>query len=600
MIPTLDALLKHGCISDLDYHFTLTVARIGNEDDPLVLLGATAASRFTNMGHICANIEALAGKPVEPAEGEPMEEWTWPDARSWRTALEGSSLVSSGDESPAPLVLTEDGGLYLYRYWNYQKRLADQLRMRAAKEIAAVDENLFAKSIKRLFPRPRTQEKDDEHRLAAHMALRNRLSIVSGGPGTGKTSAVVRILALLIEQADLHGHDRPAIVLMAPTGKAAALLTESIRKAKNASGAMALNCPDDITAAIPEQASTIHRALGSRFDNSTQFRHHGDNPLPADVVVVDEASMIDLPLMTKLAEAAKPNARLLLLGDKDQLTSVGAGAILGDMYHAFSSQGSRYSHCITHFTHSYRFDATNGIGNLARAINRGDADEAIALLDDPHVEEVTLLPMSLPLGTALLKNAIEPFIPDLSRHFEHTEPEACLAAQTAFRILCAHRRGPAGAETVNRVTESLLGNSGHIRSGETWYAGKPIIVNQNDYQIELFNGDVGILGAGNGTSGDLQAFFAKPDGTIRRIAPSRLPAHDTVYAMTVHKSQGSEFNRVLVILPDRPSPVLTRELLYTAVTRAKEKVVIFASEKIIRAAIQTRVQRASGLANLLE
>jgi exodeoxyribonuclease V alpha subunit len=599
MIPTLDALLKNHYLSDLDYHFALTAARISGEEDPLVLLGAAVASRFTNIGHICANISVLAGESIETAEGEPMEDFNWPDATSWRKAIEGSPMVARGDNSAAPLVLAEDDGLYLYRYWIYQKRLANQLRIRASQEITNLDEKTLTDGINRLFPSPEAQGKIDEQRLAARMILKNILAVVSGGPGTGKTSAVVKILALLIEQAAFLGRERPAILLMAPTGKAAARLTESIRKTKNASGAMALDCQSEITSSIPEEASTIHRALGSRFDKPTQFRYHADNPLPAEVVVVDEASMVDLALMTKLVEAVKPNARLILLGDKDQLTSVGAGAILGDIYNAFSSQVSPYQHCIVHFTHSYRFNATSGMGNLARAINRGDADKALAYLNDPQIKEVELIHMPQPLKTASLRSVIEPFVSDLSRHFEHTDPKECLAIQSAFRILCAHRHGLAGAVTVNQMTESILRDKGLIRSGADWYAGRPIIINQNDYQIELFNGDVGVLGAGDGASGDLHALFSKIDGGIRRIAPSRLPSHDTVYAMTVHKSQGSEFDRVLVILPDRPSPVVTRELLYTAVTRAKKKLFLFSSEETIRAAIQTRVQRASGLTNQL-
>ncbi len=599
MIPTLDTLLAINYLSDLDHHFALTAARISGEQDPLVLLGAAVASRFTNMGHICANIDQLAGESIDMAEGEPMEDLSWPDATSWRTAIESSAMVTDNDKSPAPLVLTEDGGLYLYRYWNYQQRLAHQLHIRASQGIAAVDEETLTNGINRLFPAADVPGESDEQQHAARMALRNRLSIVSGGPGTGKTSVVVKILALLMEQADSLGCDRPAIALMAPTGKAAARLTESIRRAKTATGPGALDCRSEIVSAIPEEAATIHRLLGARFDQPTQFRYGADNPLPAEVVVVDESSMIDLALITKLIEAVKPTARLILLGDKDQLTSVGAGAILGDIYNAFSSGTSRFAHCISHFTHSYRFDSSSGMGNLARAINQGAADKAIAHLTDPSVTEVELIPVSKPLNAANLRRAIEPFVPDLSRLFAHTGPEECLAIQNGFRILCAHRHGITGAATVNEVTESILRQKGLIRSATDWYAGRPIIINQNDYQLKLFNGDVGILSE-NPTVGGLCAFFAKTDGEIRCIAPSRLPSHDTVYAMTVHKSQGSEFDRVLVILPDRPSPVLTRELLYTAVTRAKRKLFVLSSEAIVRTAIQTRIQRTSGLTNQLE
>ncbi len=626
MRPTLDRLILEGYLSELDKQFATTAARLAGDEDPISILGAAVASKFTTMGHVCADISTIAGRPVETSEGEVLKEVEWPELDLWVAALKKSEMVmQSRHPCHRPLVLDEGGQLYLYRYWRYQQDLAEALKSRSSLLAEDVDHKVLKKGLDRMFESEGREKNGsgDEQRIAALTAVLRRLAVIAGGPGTGKTFTVVKILALLLEQAEALGAKRPRILMMAPTGKAAARLTESIRSAKDASKGPGLLCAPSLKAAIPEQATTIHRALGTRIQRPTHFKYHADNPLPADIVVVDEASMIDLPLMTKLLYAVMPTARLILLGDKDQLTSVGAGAILGDICKGDSKTGTidmvssaagwtdngigkvdskkacGMDHCIVHLRHSYRFGPLSGINNLARAINHGEVDQALGYLQDDAQKDVVLIEPPSPLTARGLENTIKGFVSEYQKYLGQTDPQEQLALFGAFRILSPHRRGIVGVDTLNQIVLKILQEGGHVVVDRDWYVGRPVMVTRNDYQIGLFNGDVGVIGQKETGSNDRRVFFADGEKGVRSLVLSRLPPHETVFAMTIHKSQGSEFDRVLVVLPEKDSPVVTRELLYTAVTRARKKVAIVATPKAIRNAIVSTVQRASGLSRAL-
>jgi exodeoxyribonuclease V alpha subunit len=544
-------------------------------------------------------------------------ESTTPAARAlsldeWIARLRGSPVVGRPGEF-RPLILDDEGRLYLYRYWDYERRLAESL-LALAGDASNVDEAQLRAGLDRYFPDPR----DTEQKLAAAMAVLRRLCVISGGPGTGKTTTVVKILALLAEQA--RG-EKLAIGLAAPTGKAAARVQDAIRTALDRLGLDA-----DVRAAMPLEAHTLHRLLGARPD-SIYYRHNRENPLPLDILVVDEASMADLALAAKLLEALPSRTRLILLGDKDQLASVEAGSVLGDIcaHCGVSAEFARrlarvsginirdiqvtqraaapLSDSIALLERSYRFGPESGIGTLARLINEGKGAEALALLKagshaDIGWRAIREADLRASLATRVIERLHEYF------HAVRTSrtPQEIFARFNEFRVLCAHRTGFAGVAAANRMIEEALDAERLIDARHAWYAGRPVMITRNDYNLRLFNGDVGITLPDAEAEGRLRVYFpggesASPDSRrgLRRFAPARLPVHETVYAMTIHKSQGSEFGYVLMVLPDEPSPVLTRELLYTGLTRAMKHVEIWAWEATFLAAIERRLERASAL-----
>ena len=600
MIPTIEDLFSNGYLSRLDLHFARAMGRLANEQDDTVLLAAALCSRFIANGHVCVDLKALAKGPVVGHDGE-LPGLRWPADPQWRAAVKASPLTA-GDGRAAPLVLDKGGRLYLARYWQYQQFLVRSLLERVGHPGETMAPDLLEESLDRLFPPSVDLSGPDMQRMAARVSLDRHLTVISGGPGTGKTATVVKILALAIEQAMAAGKGIPHILMAAPTGKAAARLREAVINAKAAEGAGALVCSDAVRMHIPEDAATIHRLLKVQYHRSNRFSHDADNPLAVDILIVDEASMVDLSLMANLVAAVPSHAHLILLGDKDQLASVEAGAILGDICTPPEGVGDSelsggIGPCIVNLTHSYRFDSTSGIGCLARAINRGDADEALAVLQDEARPEVMMID---PDDT----RRVEACIDALARQyygpcFDDGVNLMQLEQFTRFRILCAHRSGDDGVTALNaRVAASLKDYTG-IDTAREWYPGRPVMVTCNDYHLNLFNGDVGLIVKPDADTSRLSALFMDSDKKSRMILPARLPAHETVYAMTVHKSQGTEFDTVLLVLPRHASPVVTRELFYTAVTRARQKVVVVASRDIIRRAVLTRVQRASGLSGQL-
>lgn len=620
MSATIGRLAEAGVFSPLDRHFARTLGELAPGSHPDLLLGAAFASRAIAHGHVCADLRRIVERPPTDAEGQPIPEVEIPSMFAWVMALSsGTPLVGNGS-TPTPLVFDGDARLYLYRYHRYERMLADALASRAAGTIA-VDDALARATLSRLFAPQGGIAFDPRQREAAAVAALRRLTVLSGGPGTGKTTTVVRMLALL--QTLQLGAGRPPlrIALAAPTGKAAARLVESITAQQGA-----LDCDAEVKAAIVPHASTIHRLLGYRGGSATRFLHDASLPLAADVVVVDEASMVDLALMAKLVDAVPPSARLVLVGDKHQLASVEAGAILGDICDAgtrehtarsagFTAQlgglvgtpsesavagsSAAVGDCLVDLVQNHRFGPSSDIGRLADAIKHGRSDEAMSRLQSAiggQRGELTMVPMAdadtLP---AVLRG---PVLEGYREYLAHADPQARLDRLLRFRLLSPHRRGPFGVERLNHVVEQILAHAGHLQPSGPWYDGRPILVTSNDYTLGLFNGDVGVVC--RAVDGRLRAYFARPGGDgLRAFAPSRLPAVETVFAMTVHKSQGSEFDRVGLLVPRQISSLLTRELLYTAITRARRHVTLFGAAKVVADAIGKRIERASGLRDAL-
>ncbi len=542
----------------LDRELGNFLARVDPHFSEPVRQAVTLLSHAVRQGDVCIRLDELAGVEIAPGQSTP-------DPASWREALLKSDSVGRPGE-PCPLILDSGGRLYFQRYFDYEQSLADALTARlqnppeADFEIPS-DGGLLA-----------GLRLSDKQRQAALKALRNRFSIISGGPGTGKTTTIAGLLVLMLAQ-------KPdcRIVLAAPTGKAAARMRESLAQARS-------RFPTGMLDAVPDEALTLHRLLGYQPGRVT-FRHHADNPLPHDVVVVDEASMIDLALMKKLVDAVSPDARLVLLGDRHQLASVEAGAVFGELCR--TDADSPLARAAAFLDKSHRFDAARGIGRLAAAVNRGD-DQAVAALLRQGAPELTWFRPEQRKGgwgDIVMRHVRERLEAVGSAQ---TDAEA-LAALGGFQLLCAHVQGRFGVAGLTATIEGQPGLGGH------WYPGKPVLITENHYRTSLFNGDFGVCREDE--SGALRVVFSDPKGGApRSFSVARLPAHDTAWAITVHKSQGSEFDHVMLLLPENVSPVVTRELLYTAITRARSGFTLVANEDVLRHAVRHRVRPRSGLA----
>ncbi|PID45115.1 MAG: exodeoxyribonuclease V subunit alpha [Proteobacteria bacterium] len=493
-----------------------------------------------------------------------------------QTLLSQSPLVSLSANTP---LILEDGRLYLQRYWQYESRLVSNIQQRIQRvlEKPAQLEELLEKYFPSASPAPvlaatandAAEDEVDWQKEAASSCAQQAFSMITGGPGTGKTTTVLKILALLQE---LH-HGKLSIALAAPTGKAAMRLQQSLREGKQHLPALDAT----LQAAIPETVSTLHRLLGP-IHQSTQFRHHAGKPLSCDVLVVDEASMIDLALMSKLVDALHPQARLILLGDQDQLASVESGAVLGDLCASLPNQTLQLKK-------TWRFSGP--IKALATAVNQQQPRQAWQILQD-DAQQVANVVEGDPV--AYMQEHYQAYFQQIKHS---SDPKAALTTFSQFQVLAALRQGVTGVEGLNLALEKRL-QAQEIATYRTWYHGRPVMISRNDPALGLFNGDIGLC-LYDAERDQMRVWFEQADGQMRAVMPGRLPAHETVYAMTIHKSQGSEFPHVMIVLPEHDNPLLSGELLYTAITRAKAQVDIAALPAVFMKTVQRRVQRQSGL-----
>ncbi|UNK48309.1 exodeoxyribonuclease V subunit alpha [Lysobacter sp. S4-A87] len=608
----LEALYRAGALNTLDHAFAQSLRRLGRRDTSTDLFGADTPDTVLAAAALASQSVARGHAAFDPAQPSWLQDnaVAWPNARAWRDALQGSQWVSEpqADEIAAgdrPLVW-ENGLLYLRRYREYERRLGvGLLRIATARpRFDGVDGVawLFAT----LFPNAR---EGDRQARAAALALMQSLLLVTGGPGTGKTTTITRVLLLLIAQARHADLPPPRIALAAPTGRAAERMAESLRAAslqlRGLEGVDATLCD-----ALPVAASTLHRLLGT-IPGSPRFRHDAGNPLAFDVIVVDEASMVDLPLMCKLVEAVADGARLILLGDRDQLPSIEAGDVLaaitdaagegealpvslaqslqpllGDTATA-SPAGTPLSGHRVQLLRGYRQSQSLDLAPLADALRVGDADRTSELLRTNalagvHFHEGVTDPLVGPRRETLLSV--------WRGLLELDDPVVALQRASALRVLTALREGAQGAGVLNaRIEEALAG-----AHRDPYFHGRLLLVTENSYRHGLFNGDIGVCQ--RDAKGHTVAWFAGGSEGVRGFHPAALPAHTGAFAMTVHKAQGSEFDTVWLLLPRQDARTLSRELLYTAVTRARSELHVCASDAVLRAALARHAARVSGLA----
>ncbi|ASA55141.1 exodeoxyribonuclease V subunit alpha [Vibrio gazogenes] len=685
LAQSLASLAEKRVIRPLDQQFARFIAHQCSQDQAAVAWLAALVSYELGRGHICVPLVGDEGQVVRSqllfghAVTELHTVRDCVESLDWLAVLTRCPLIG---EPGSYLPLIFDGKrLYLQRYWFYEHQLALRLQGLSSPVLNDTAQTEYlAETLNQLFPRPydslfealqQVSSVGERQRLvceyldvvqesaldwtsidellqqasggsalsglntlvpesvclnwqkvAAAIALSRRFAVISGGPGTGKTTTVARLLAALVSQN--HAVQQKLVIkLVAPTGKAAARLTESISQAVER-----LTIPTEMKARIPTQASTLHRLLGA-IPNSAEFRHHQHNPLHVDLLVVDEASMIDLPMMYKLLMALPDHARLVLLGDKDQLASVEAGAVLGDIC-AFQTQGYSRSQ-ITQLARltgyqfasplphqdvppladslcllqkSYRFHARSGIGQLAKAVNSGDVSQLFQITQQSYADV-----QIHGLDSESYHQMLQTLVAEYAHYLHAIADQSAIAAGTTpekkaeyvlrlfhrCRLLCAIRDGDFGVTGVNQRVERALSRHKLIRkSDEPWYEGRPVMITRNDHHLELYNGDIGIC-MRDPQDDRLKVYFEQFDGHVRGFLPSRIPQHETAYAMTIHKSQGSEFDFTLLLLPPDHTPLLTRELVYTGITRARKRLALFTSPKILQAAVRVKTQRVSGL-----
>jgi len=558
-----------GVLEAADVHVADRFTALSGETDERIALALALAVRALRTGSVCVDITSVAVDLTAAAENsDEVGTLPWPDPAQWIEQIASSTLLAE----PAVIRLDDGRLLYLDRYWREEQQVCDDLCARLGTDVPPHPDALTA-GLHRVFYRGGS----DEQRDAARLAVSQRTTVLTGGPGTGKTSTVAGLLALLTEQSELAGVPRPRIALAAPTGKAAARLTEAVRVEIGHLPAA------DQARLAGLQAVTLHRLLGARPDTAARFRHHRGNRLPHDVIIVDETSMVSLTMMARLLEALRPETRLILVGDPDQLASVDAGAVLADLC---AGLGRRSDTRIAQLSVSHRFGAS--IGLLAEAIRAGDADTALDLLSagDGHIEFVDTAD-----PTARLRDVVVPQALRLRAAAADGDADTVLTVLDEHRLLCAHRDGARGVRYWNRQTQRWLSDVTGEPLWSEWYVGRPVLVTANDYGLGLYNGDTGVTMLAGGV---LRVVIAGAGGPVQ-FATSRLADVETMHAMTIHKSQGSQADEVTVLMPPQESRLLSRELFYTAVTRAKKKVRIVGSAQEVRAALGRRVIRATGL-----
>ena len=643
----LDFLHRFKIISDLDYYFALILCRTAEETDPVIRISAALTSRAALNGNVCLDLDDYAGKPVSGYEPYALDGSSTHDIQSpgffnsslsgpavsdqkniisepsrarfpvksqWIQAIKKSSLT--GNSIAYPLVYDGESRLYLARYYDFQQRIVENIVKRIQKKPDDINMSILKKGLDRLFPGTKksgdnTDRGIEMQKKAAMNAVLRKFAIISGGPGTGKTFIIEKIIALLEDQANAASKRPLRVMAAAPTGKAASKLKMGL---------------------------TIHRMLGAA-GRSNKFRYNKDNPLACDLIIIDEASMIDIALMTRLLEAVPEKARFIMLGDKNQLASVEAGAVFGDICRA-----EMISDVMVNLEHNFRSGGSSGIDRLAKAVKTGDTAEVENILSDRRHEDICFVEInnknnshtrntcmdhntkndtindnqtfcdeqSMDADRKIMDQIIKGYLPFIKA----ADPGTALEKFNRFRILCAHRKGRYGTDYFNAITEKGL----RLQIKEKFHAEnvfykKPVMINVNNYNKELFNGDTGIAvrSENNMTrvffkdeiqykkrnNGKKNAEEIKNSG-LKSFLFSDLPSHEDAFAMTVHKSQGSEFDHVLFALPSRLSPVVTRELLYTGITRAKKSVTIAGTITGIKEAVSLPVQRNSAITELID
>jgi exodeoxyribonuclease V alpha subunit len=591
-----------GVLGAADVHVAMRLGRLGAEDDQRVLLAAALTVRALQAGSVCLDIAtAQLTTAVEGVEAADVAGLGWPAPDAWVEALEDSPLVAVGvDGDPSLPLRLVDTLLYLDRYWRQEQRIATVLDEAAARPAPAVDADRLGAALARLFP----GAEPDRQRLAAVVAAHRWVSVLAGGPGTGKTTTVAKLLALLQDQAG--GSLR--VALAAPSAVAAARLTLAAR-------AVAQRFEEEDRARLGSlEASTLHRLLGRRPGSRTRFRHDRENRLPFDVVVVDEASMVSLTMMSRLVDALRPGCRLVLVGDPDQLASIEAGAVLGDLVNRDSpgraplgltdlvpddvadlhpDERTALDRGVVRLSQVHRFSSE--IQDLAEAVRSGEPERVAGVLAQGHAS-IEFVDMDVDRGTGSRLAALRDDVvrAGVAVHEAAVAGDGTRALRelAGHRLLCAHRQGPYGVAGWSQQAEDWLREavSGYAAAGR-WYVGRPLLLTSNDYQLRLFNGDTGVI---VDVDGRPRAAFLR-NGVLELFAPSRLSDVQTVHAMSVHRSQGSQFQRVTLVLPPADSPLLTRELLYTGLTRAKERVRIIGTRAALETAVRRPIIRASGL-----
>jgi len=605
---------KVSFFSPIDHYVGKFILSLNDHANESTQLAASLISRNLRSGHVCLNIRDYAGRTLE--NGDDQHRLTQcPELSKWLEYLKKDKNVGFPGEFK-PLILDGYDRLYFQRYWQYEQDIVRFIKDRSTHDSECPDDIINLRRRLRFYF-PQTAEPEiDWPGIAAIAALLKKFLVITGSPGTGKTTTVARILAFEIDI-----HNRPKrIALCAPTGKAAQRLEQSIWKAKKTG-----NWPDNVKDLIPDEAMTVHRLLGSiRF--SPYFRYNENHPLPYDIVVVDESSMVDLPLMAKLMTALPPDSQLILLGDKDQLASVEAGAVLGNIcfpvpLNIFSDAFERriseiYGKpasatgkdqgvwdCIVELKKNHRFREDSVLSILTGAVRNGNNEQFISILNagscsDIHFYDLHRTKKTTADMIVLFAEAYRGYLEAATT--EHRSPEDIFILFEKFRILCALRTGFWGVERINRLLETYFSEKDLISLSSPYYEGRPLMITKNDYFMNLFNGDVGIVLRDRADGDKLKAFFRHAKEGMRKIALERLPRHETVWAMTVHKSQGSEFDRIALILSDTDNPVLTRELVYTGITRARYSADVWASTDILLKSVRNQIVRHSGVTDSLK
>ena len=584
-----------GVLSAADVQVAVRLTHLARQPDEWVALAAAFAARGPRLGHVLVDLATIRSTAaVDSDEPVDLSALPWPEPAAWVQRVAASALVAVGEDTDVdvarPLRLV-GSALYLDRYWREEREVAADLLSFSDGAAAVVDEAALRDGLARLFA---GEPDDSRQRLAAATAVRRRFAVVAGGPGTGKTTTVARIVALLTEQAAAAGDPPPLVALAAPTGKAAARLEEAVH-----AEAAALDVDEAVRAQLLDlHASTLHRLLGWRPGSHSRFRHHRTNRLPHDVVIVDETSMVSLSLMARLVESVRPDARLVLVGDPGQLTSIEAGAVLGDIVGPAGASGAPSSSIgrgIVVLDRVHRY--AGGIALLADAIRGGDPDEVISVLERRH-EDVAWIPFDAadPEAQDALATVRGEAVTAGRAVVEAARAGAAhdaIAALGAFRVLCAHRRGPQGVAAGTARIEAWLSAAiaGFEPDGPA-YVGRPLLVTENDYELHLYNGDTGVV-VRSASDRPIAAFVRGDD--LLEFTPSRLGAIETALAMTIHKSQGSQFDAAVVLMPAASSRILTRELIYTAATRARSRLILVGTEEMLRGAVSRPATRASRL-----